>query len=472
MPDSDLCWTPATVLADEIRSGSVTPTEVATEFADRIEAVNPKLNAYIHFDREQVLADAAQLQAELADGTPRGPLHGVPFSIKGLTAMAGLPLDSSLKPLAGTVGLRDATVVARLKEAGGLFLGKTNAPEFGYYGGTDSHLYGPTQNPWTPGHTAGGSSGGAAASVAAGLGPLAEGADGAGSVRIPAAMCGVVGFKPSLGRIPHTLLDGRHYTHVFHGPITRTVADAALMFSVMAGAADSDPMSVPADGIDYAAAAAGGIEGWKVAWSPDLGLGYVDPEVVAVCAEAVRTFESLGAIVEEATPAWGNPEEAMWKALWVPGYSCEYDVLDWKSMAGQVDDNLIEIFAQAETLTATEIGRAEAFRGRMWDTFSAFMRDYDILVSPTLATASFPLDRFAPEWLEGESLQRQLLGWLLTYPFNMTTTPAVSVPAGFTADGRPVGLQIAGRHRADAAVLRAAAGYEAARPWADAKPAL
>lgn len=472
MPESDLCWTPATELAAAVKTGSLTPTDIATTFADRIEAINPQLNAYIHFDREQVLADAAELDKEAAHGTTLGPLHGVPFSIKGLTAMAGLPLDSSLKPLAGGIGTHDAAVVTSLKEAGGLFLGKTNAPEFGYYGGTDSHLYGPTHNPWKHGHTAGGSSGGAAAAVAAGLGPLAEGADGAGSVRIPSAMCGVVGFKPSLGRIPHTLLDGRHYTHIFHGPITRTVADSALMFSVMSGPSDTDPNSVPLDGINYANAIEGDVTGWRVAWSPDLGLGYVDPEVVAVCAEAVRAFETLGAVVEEATPDWGDPEEAMWKGLWVPGYSCEYDVLDWKSMHGQVDDNLIEIFAQAETLTAVEIGRAEAFRGAMWDTFTEFMHTYDILVSPTLASPTFPLERFAPEWLEGTSLQRQLLGWLLTYPFNMTTTPAITVPAGFTSDGRPVGLQIAGRHRADAAVLRAAANYEAARPWAEVKPAL
>jgi len=468
----DLCWTPATDLAAAVSTGALTPTDIATAFADRIEAVNQKLNAYIHFDREQVLADAAALQREQAEGTSRGPLHGVPFSIKGLTTMAGLPFDSSLKPLAGNVGTTDATVVTRLKEAGGLFLGKTNAPEFGYYGGTDSHLYGPTHNPWKHGHTAGGSSGGAAASVAAGLGPLAEGADGAGSVRIPSAMCGVVGFKPSLGRIPHTLLDGRHYTHIFHGPITRTVADAALMFSVMSGPSDSDPNSVPYDGIDYATAIEGDISGWRVAWSPDLGLGYVDPEVVEICREAVQAFDTLGAHVEEATPQWGDPEEAMWKGLWVPGYSCEYDVLDWQTLGGQVDDNLIEIFAQAEKLTAVEIGRAEAFRGRMWDTFSEFMRTYDLLVSPTLAAPTFPLDRFAPQWLDGTSLQRQLLGWLLTYPFNMTTTPAITVPAGFTADGKPVGLQIAGRHRGDAEVLRAAANYESVRPWADAKPDL
>ena len=307
MADTELCWTPATALADAVRTGSISPTEIATEFADRIEDGQPAAERLHPLRPRAGDGRRRDLQQEVADGPhPRGPLHGVPFSIKGLTTMAGLPFDSSLKPLAGTVGTHDATVVTRLKDAGGLFLGKTNAPEFGYYGGTDSHLYGPTHNPWRHGHTAGGSSGGAAAAVAAGLGPLAEGADGAGSVRIPAAMCGVVGFKPSLGRIPHTLLDGRHYTHIFHGPITRTVADAALMFSVMAGPSDSDPNSVPADGIDYAKAVEGDVTGWRVAWSPDLGLGHVDPEVVAVCAEAVRAFESLGATVEEATPGLGR----------------------------------------------------------------------------------------------------------------------------------------------------------------------
>ena len=432
--------------------------------------MNPKINAYVSFDREQVLADAKTLEERVTAGADLGPLHGVPFSIKSLTSMTGLPQDGSLTPMKGRVGSRDATLVKRLKEAGGLFLGKTNAPEFGYYGGTDSHLYGPTHNPWKAGHSAGGSSGGAAAAIAAGLGPLAEGADGAGSIRIPASMCGVVGFKPSLGRIPRTLLQGRFYTFLFHGPLARTVADAALMFQVMSGPSPTDPTSLPHDGSVYGEAIKGDVKGWRVAWSPDLGLGHVDTEVVEICRKAVSAFTDLGATVVDATPGWGNPEEAMWKGLWIPGYASEIDTLDWKSLGGQVDDNLIEMMAQAETLSAADVGRADAFRGHMWDTFMTFMQDFDILVSPTLAEATFPLEQFTPERFQGLSLQRQILGWLMTYPFNMTSTPAITVPAGFTSDGRPVGLQIAGGHLADAAVLRAAANFEAARPWAGERP--
>jgi Asp-tRNA(Asn)/Glu-tRNA(Gln) amidotransferase A subunit family amidase len=472
MNSEEIPWLSATDTAAAIAGGDVSSTDVAAAIADRIESLNPDLNAFVTYDRDQVLADAAELDRKQSDGEPLGPLHGVPFSIKMLTSVKDLPLTSGMKPFERAVGTRDAAVVRRMRAAGGLFLGKTNSPEAGYYGGTDGHLYGPTHNPWKHGHTAGGSSGGAAAAVASGLGPLAEGGDGAGSVRIPAALCGVVGFKPSLGRIPQTLLEGRHYTWVFHGPITRTVADAALMMNVVTGFAAEDPMSLPSEGIDFTEEVGKDIKGWRVAYSDNLGLGYVDPEVAGICREATAAFEALGATVTEATPGWPHPEKAMWEGIWVPGYASEYDLLDWDAERGNVDDQLIDIMHQAETLTAVEIGRADVFRGRMYDTFTGFMQDYDLLVSPTLASATFPLEQFAPKWLEGESLQRQLLGWLLTYPYNMLTTPSITVPAGFTADGRPVGLQIAGRHRADASVLRAAANFEATRPWSGTRPEL
>ncbi len=243
----------ATEIAAKIAAGELTALEVAEAACARIEAINPLINAYVHYDREQVLADARELDAKQAAGEPLGPLHGVPFAIKCLTEVAGLPNTHSMTPFADEIGKEDAVVVARLKAAGGLFTGLTNAPEGGYYGGTDSHLYGPTHNPFKHGHTAGGSSGGSAAAVAAGLVPIAEGADGAGSVRIPSAMCGVVGLKPSLGRIPHALLQTKFETWVFHGPITRTVEDAALMFDVMTGFDPSDPMSLPREVESYAA---------------------------------------------------------------------------------------------------------------------------------------------------------------------------------------------------------------------------
>jgi aspartyl-tRNA(Asn)/glutamyl-tRNA(Gln) amidotransferase subunit A len=471
-PGDELCFMPAVEMAREVRENRLSPLEIAEAFIDRVQRVNPEVNALVHFDPDQVRADAVALERAQRGSEPLGPIHGVPYTIKDLTAVVGLPLTFGMTPLKDNIAEADAPVVTRLRAAGGLFLGKTNTPESGYYGGTDNHLFGPTHNPWKHGHTAGGSSGGAAAAVAAGIGPLGEGSDGAGSVRIPSAMCGVVGLKPSLGRVPQTVLEGRFYNWAYHGPITRTVADNALMLDVLSGATMADPMTLPDPAQPFRHQLDGDMRGWRLAWSPDLGLGHVDPEVAAVCERAVAAFEELGAHVTAATPPWEDPEEAMWHGVWVPGFASEYDLLDWDAMDGQVDDRLIALMREGETLTAVDIGRADAFRGRMWDQYAAFMADYDLLVSPTLASAAFPHDRFAPEWLDGESLRRELLGWLLTYPFNMLGVPAVTVPAGFTADGRPVGLQLAACLHGDATVLRAASSFEAARPWVDHRPAL
>jgi Asp-tRNA(Asn)/Glu-tRNA(Gln) amidotransferase A subunit family amidase len=471
--DEDLCFTPATELARAIRENRLSPVELAEAFIARIERVNPDLNALIHFNPDQVRAEARALERAQRGSVSLGPIHGIPYTIKDLTAVAGLPLTFGMVPLKDNVADADAPVVTRLRAAGGLFLGKTNTPESGYYGGTDNHLFGPTHNPWKHGHTAGGSSGGAAAGVAAGLSPLAEGSDGAGSVRIPAAMCGVVGLKPSVGRIPQTVLEGRFYNWAFHGPITRTVADNALMLDVLAGASMADPMTLPDAPESFLGALEGDIRGWRVAYSPDLGLDQqIDPEVAEVARAAASAFTELGAHLSEATPPWDDPETAMWHGIWVPGFASEHDLLDWDAQRGVVDDRLIELMHQAERVTAVDIGRADVFRGHMWDAFAAFMAGYDLLVSPTLATATFDHELFAPPWLNGQELRRELLGWLLTYPYNMLGVPAITVPAGFTADGRPVGLQIAGKLHGDGAVLRAAANFEAARPWDSRRPRL
>lgn len=259
-------------------------------------------------------------------------------------------------------------------------------------------------------------------------------------------------------------------TFSYHGPITRTVADAALMMNVLSGPDDEDPLSLPADGVDYVEAIKPNIKGWRIAYSPDLGLGYVDPEVAQVVADAVRAFEEMGAIVTEAAPNWPHPEEAMWKGVWLPGFAGLYDQLDWNEFHGEVDDNLIEIMAQVASTTTAETGRADIVRSQVYTAFTEFMSDFDLLVSPTLASASIPLTDFTPAWLKDAPLPKQILGWLLTYPFNMISTPAISVPAGFTADGRPVGLQIASRRLRDIDALRAAANFEQARPWANLFP--
>ncbi|MGY6655405.1 amidase [Amycolatopsis sp. TRM77291] len=470
----DLFWSDATDLAAAVAKGELTATEVATAYLRRIDELNPTLNAYVYVDRDEVLRNAALLDQMQEAGEPLGPLHGVPVAIKSLTDVKGMPKTAAMKIWEGAVAEKDSIVVERLRASGALILGLTNAPEFGYYGGTDNHLWGPTHNPWKYGHTPGGSSGGSAAAVAAGLTPLAEGTDGAGSVRIPASLCGVVGLKPSLGRIPQQITPSRSQSNLFHGPLTRSVADAAIMLDAMAGEHPGDVYSIPKDAEPYAAAVGKSISGWKIAYTPDLGTGaYVDPEVAQIVRDAVSAFEELGAKVTEATPEWPGPiDEIMWKSAWLPGYAGMNSLADWESLHDQVDQGFIEILAQGRELTAAEVGGFDALRGMAYDLLQAFMEQYDLIVSPVLTSATFPFDHIEPQWLRNKPLKDRILGWLLTYPFNILTNPAISVPAGFTADGRPVGLQIAGRFRADASVLTAAAAFETVRPWHDVRPQL
>jgi aspartyl-tRNA(Asn)/glutamyl-tRNA(Gln) amidotransferase subunit A len=464
-------WASASELAREVSGRRLSPVEIAETLLARIEAVNGGINAFVHMNADLVRRRARELEAAVMRGEALGALHGVPYSIKDLTAVAGLPLTLGLVPFRDNVAHSSAVIVQRLEGAGGLLLGKTNTPEVGYYGATDNHLFGPTRNPWNRQRTAGGSSGGGAAAVAAGLGPLAEGSDGAGSVRIPASCCGVFGMKPSLGRIPQTLALSRFATHIHHGPLTRTVEDAALMMSVVEGFHASDPLSLPPSGIEWLAELEKDVRGWRVGWSPDLGFAHVDPEIRDICATAVRAFEDLGCVVEESCPKWSDPEEAMWKGLWVPGYAAANDLLDTTSLDGVIDAELIALLREGATQPALATARAEAFRMQMWDTLGEWFGSYDLLVCPTLCVEPFEVGRFAPAHLDGQPLSRRVLGWLLTYPFNMmSAVPAASVPCGFTAAGLPVGLQIVGRPRGDGAVLRAAANFERARPWASRRP--
>lgn len=468
MSNDDLAWMPAVELAAKIRGREVRVADVAEALISRVEELNPALNAIVTFAPEDIRAEAAALDARQDAGEELGPIHGVPYTIKDMTDVAGLPTTDGLPALKDNIAMKDALVVSRLKKAGGLFAGKTNTPEMGYYGGTDNHLFGPTHNPWKHGYTAGGSSGGAAAAVAAGLCQLAEGTDGAGSVRIPAAMCGVVGFKPTTGVIPppFPFLDW-----AYHGPITRTVTDNALMLDVMAG---HDAGSFPgARRVEqsYAAAATPEVRGLRVAWSDDLGLNvHVDSEVVSVARAMADVLSDLGAHVTEAAPGWQNPSEAMWQNIWVPGYAGLLAGLDMETSPEQFDERLHSIKAEGQRLQLSAWGSSYMERAELFAVWNTFMQDYDLLLSPTLASAAFPLEDFAPSWLSGASLREEVLDWLLTYPFNMINNPALTIPAGSTSDGRPIGLQISGRHWDDARVLGAGRALEDARPWAHRKP--
>ncbi len=473
----ELAWWSAADLAAAVAARQLSPVEIAQATLARVEAVNPGLNAVVHHDPDTVLARASELEADVVAGHLRGPLHGVPYLIKDLDDVAGAPTSYGIPFLRDVVATESSVVAERMAAAGGLYVGKTNSPELGYRGTCRSHAFGATSNPWRAGHTPGGSSGGSAAAVAAGLAPLADGSDGAGSIRIPAALCGTVGFKPSFGRVPAGL--GFDQTIVHHGPLARSVADAALMFSVVEGAHPSDPRSIPASGIDPVADLVLGtgagrtdlpLAGLRVAWAPGLTGFDVAPDVAACAWQAAATFGSeLGAEVVEAAPPWGDLIDTMW-VLWQNFYGQFAPLVPAEAVAGQVDEDLLELMAGGTALTAVDLHRAAAERAAMWSQLVGWFEDFDLLVLPTLPLTAFPDDRDHPPWLDGRPLRDRILAWLMTYPFNLAAPcPVISVPCGFGDDGLPVGLSMVGRPWDDIAVLRAAACFEAARPpWSHA----
>ena len=466
MEPTELCFLPATDLAHLIATRGVSPVEVVEAFLGRIEAVNPRLNAYCTVAADQARAAAREAEARLMRGDTLGPLHGVPVSFKDMTPTAGLRTTWGSLLFEHHVPPQDALPVARTKDAGGIVLGKTNTSEFGCKGVTDNRVFGVTRNPWNLALTPGGSSGGAAAAVAAGLGPLAEGSDFAGSLRIPPAACGVVGFKPSPGRLPKVNGDPWN-TIATSGPITRTVRDAALFLDVLAGPDERDPLSLPAE--SFLTACGQAVGRLRVAWSPDLGYAAVDARVAAIAGAATRAFADLGCDLDEAHPGFADPVEvedgfggAMYAALLGPRLA------EW---ADRMDPRLVRFARRGEGMLATDYARLQAERAALYRSVAAFFDRYDLLLTPTIAVLPFPVDGPEPTEIAGRAVDRRGYGWIpFTYPFNLTGHPAISVPAGWTDDGLPVGLQMVGPRHGDAAVLRAAAAFEATRPWADCWP--
>src|SRR5499426_467879 len=305
MADSRLAWLSATELEGLIRKKKVSPVDVVDAVLARIEAVNPKLNAFVTLTGEQARRDAKAAERALTRRAARlGLLHGVPFSVKDLVITRGVRTTFGTPLYRDNVPTEDAPMVERMKAAGAIMLGKTNTPTFGWIGATHNLVFGITRNPWNLERTPGGSSGGASAAAAAGLGPLHIGTDGGGSIRIPASCTGIFGHKPSYGRIPTYPTSGAwNLSHI--GPLTRTVADAALMMTVCAGPDERDQYSLPASGEDYLKSLRGGVKGLRVAYTDDLGfVEAVDPEVRATCAKAARVFRELGGRVEAVKPAW------------------------------------------------------------------------------------------------------------------------------------------------------------------------
>lgn len=472
MSTHDLCWTPAQELARMIRAKDVSPVEVVDAVLARIERINPTVNAYVTVTADQARAAAKAAEAAVVRGDTLGPLHGVPYSLKDLTPTKGIRTTMGSKIFEHNVPEQDALLVERLRAAGAILAGKTNTPEFGCKPFTDNRLFGATRNPWALDRSAGGSSGGAAAAVACGLAPLAEGSDLAGSIRHPSAWCGAVGFKPTQGRIARHPNTAGWNAMSSNGPITRTVGDAALMFSVMAGPDDRDPLSLPHTGERWAALAdAASVRGLRVAWSPDLGgAAAVDPEIVSVCEAAAKAFTGLGCSVEAASPEVGNIMEPFLALnVSVRVATVGKHLAQWRD---QMDPILVQRLDLSRGLTPEQIGQAEVARTAYHQQLVRFFERYDLLALPATSTAATPLSALLPKEIAGRPITQHLETLIPTFAFNLSAFPAISVPCGWTKSGLPVGLQIVAGWRQDARALVAAACFEAARPWADRRPSL
>ena len=472
MDSTELCFTPATELAKAIQSKQLSPVEIVEAILARIERLNPRLNAYLAVDAAGARDAARAAEMAIMRGESLGALGGLPVSIKDLEPTAGLRYTSGSKLYADRVAEADGIISERVRAAGGIILGKTNTPHVGHRDMCDNLLGPPCRNPWKLERTPGGSSGGAAAAVAAGLGPLAHGSDGAGSIRIPAALCGVFGLKPSFGRVPYWPNVDIWAARSHNGPLTRTVADAALFMNAIAGPDPRDPTTIDNEPDDYLAAVAQPFEalkGLRLAWSVDFGYAAVDPEVRQLTAQAAQRFTEFGCEVDAVNPGWDDPREATAVAWYVSMAARLGQVYDQHPDA--FEPGLAEMIEAGRQISGEEHGRAQVARTTFYEQAYAFFEEYDLLLTPQMPVGAWSVEQ-GPREIEGRPTPSVFHRLPFTFPFNMTGQPAATLPCGFTSEGLPVALQVVGRWHADTLVLQAAAAFEQAAPWAQHRPAL
>jgi aspartyl-tRNA(Asn)/glutamyl-tRNA(Gln) amidotransferase subunit A len=473
MIDDDLAYLSAAELSALIRQRRLSPVQLVQSTLARIERSQPVLNAFITVCAEDALSAARDAEQALKRSDALPLLHGVPFSVKDLVSTVGVRTTFGSRIFEHHVPTVDAVAVARLKAAGAILIGKTTTPEFGQKGLTEAPLFGYTRNPWRADRTPGGSSGGAAVAVAAGLGPIGVATDGGGSTRIPAACNGVVGFKQSLGVVPVDSAQDAFGNISYVTPMTRTVMDTALMLDVMAGPHPSDPHSLNRTRQHYveAARAQGDLSALKIAWRPFLGNKVVAAEVLDLCAAAVGVLSELGAAVFEMPDDFENPEP-LW--LTVNGsYRMAQFGHHLKDHRARMDPTLVAQLERASRYSAEELYRAIFLRTRMYRQVQGWFEHADIIVTPTLSRTALPIDQdfFAPIEIDGKPIDTMRRAWYpYTLPFNMTGNPAISIPCGWDSHGLPVGLQLIGRLGEDALLLRTAALFEQARHWAQRRP--
>jgi aspartyl-tRNA(Asn)/glutamyl-tRNA(Gln) amidotransferase subunit A len=460
-----ILWRTAYELGRLYSKGEVSPVDVVNATLDRAERLQPHLNAFVLIDRAGALAAAQASEARWQKGGPLSPLDGVPTSIKDTTTVKGWPTRLGTHATDETPAAEDAPVVGRFRAAGLAILGKTTTPEFGWKALTDSPLQGITRNPWNLNHTPGGSSGGASSMTAAGVAPFNHGNDGGGSIRIPAAHTGLVGLKPSFGRIAQYPADSPFADVVSQGVLARSVLDSALVLNATAGPDPRDWRSLPEDPRDYMIGLDAGVRGWKIGLSLDFGHVKADPEVRELIEKAARRFEELGAHVEDVGPLI-EPLQNSFEPLWIGSFATRF-----RQIPTQLHDKLDPGFRLAAekglSITLADYARSYEAKSKLARDMALWHRTYDLLLTPVTPTAPPPVDTL----YNSDTFPRWSKGAPYTLPFNLTGAPAASMPAGLTKAGLPLGLQIVGPPRADHLVLQAMRAYEsvAGFSWPQAK---
>lgn len=476
-PESELTWMPAHRLRGMIGRKQVSPVELTQLALDRIERLNPSLNAFLTVTADRALTEARKAEAAVMHGEPLGPLHGIPVSIKDLEGVKGVRQTNGCLVYRDHVSPTDALATERIRAAGAVIVGKTNTSEFGHIGTNENRLGDACRNPWNPACTSGASSGGAGSSVAAGMTSIAQGSDGGGSIRIPASLCGIYGIKATQGRVPRRN-SGLSSFHPMNtscvGPMTRDVRDAAILLQVLAGPApDAEAGTLPDQPADYIAALDRGVEGLRVGWSADIGGVPVDPEVVAIARNAAEAFGDLGARVEEVDFKLDEPQsvfDAFQAHYRTKAYVANGHLL--REHRDLLTDYFVEGLEKGREVTGEQLFNAYSKFIEYRSTAIRFFRDYDLLLTPTMAVTAFPVGEH-PEVIGGKTVPHRLWGFTpFTYPFNMTGNPAATVPAGFAANGLPVGLHLVGRFGDERTVIAASAAFEKARPWNQRRPNL
>ena len=469
MSSAELSDLSATESAALVRDRSLSPVDLVRNALERIEEVNPKLNCFCFTYPDEALEQARAAERALPAGEPLGPLHGVPIAIKDLTPTKGKITTLGSYAYQDWVPDYDALVVQNLCAAGAIMVGKTTTPEFAYSSLTDSPLWGITRNPWNLERTPGGSSGGSAAAVVSGCVALAEGSDAGGSVRIPAAHSGCVGLKPSSGRIPFDFLPTQYDYMLCHGPLSRTVADAALFLSLCQGPSERDLNSLaPALNVDIPPSS--DVKGMRLALSVDLGYYLVDPDVEANTRAVAESLRDAGAIVEEVSLGWTKAFNEAWWSYWGVFEATHFGqhLEQWRD---HMHPTLVTAMEEGLRLSAIDLMKTETVYTDAWNQLSPILERNDALLCPTESIPAPPVD-YDELGAIAEDEQGRFLSMDMTMQFNALKLPAMSVPSGFSADGLPTGVQIVGRRYDDLSVLRIGAAIERVRPWRQHRPVL